>query len=169
MIIGHGDIASVLLDRPDRLYFASGVSNSAETRAAEFQREKSLLLKQDRAAHLIYFSSLCVFYSNTPYAFHKLDMERIIKHEFPRHCIVRLGNITWGRNPHTLLNHLRDAFVNVQPVELRDVYRYIISLDEFRHWLELIPPWTCEMNMPGRRLLVKDIYQEYVVDALKYA
>jgi hypothetical protein len=31
MIIGHGDIASVILDRIDRLYFASGVSNSAET------------------------------------------------------------------------------------------------------------------------------------------
>ena len=62
MIIGRGDIASTIadvpnLDRPDRIYFASGVSNSQETRESEYKREVQLLAKQDPTKHLIYFSS----------------------------------------------------------------------------------------------------------------
>lgn len=47
MILGNGDIASALrpVDRPDRLFFASGVSNSSETRLSEFNRERDLLLR----------------------------------------------------------------------------------------------------------------------------
>ena len=48
MIIGHGDIASALSNRKDRLYFASGVSNSSEIRESEYRREINLLLKQNR-------------------------------------------------------------------------------------------------------------------------
>lgn len=46
MIIGNGDVASVLQDRDDLIYFASGVSNSQETRGSEFRREKDLLFEQ---------------------------------------------------------------------------------------------------------------------------
>jgi hypothetical protein len=41
-IVGNGDIASVLVDYPNRLFFASGVSNSLETREEEYQKEKDL-------------------------------------------------------------------------------------------------------------------------------
>src|ERR1017187_5555025 len=103
MILGHGDIGSVLKDRPDRLYFASGVSNSQETDENEYQRETDLLPKQDKAAHIVYFSSLIVFYGNTRYAQHKRRMEAITKHHFKTYTIVRLGNIDWGKNPHTII------------------------------------------------------------------
>jgi hypothetical protein len=45
MIIGNGLIAKSLknIDSKDHLYFASGVSNSLETRSSEFEREFSLL------------------------------------------------------------------------------------------------------------------------------
>ena len=38
MIIGKGDIASILIDREDVIFFASGVSNSSEIRQSEFER-----------------------------------------------------------------------------------------------------------------------------------
>ncbi len=162
MIIGHGDIAKVLTDRADRCYFAAGVSNSGETLETEYQREIALLRKQDRSAHLVYFSSLCVFYSDTRYAQHKRHMEWLVKDEFKQHCIVRLGNILWGTNPHTLVNHLRLRQGAGLTLDIQDVYRHVIELDEFQYWMSMIPPWPCELNAPGRRLKVGEIVRQYV-------
>lgn len=157
MIVGHGDIAGILKDREDRVYFASGVSNSLETRESEYGRELSLILTQDLNRHLVYFGSLCIFYSDTRYAQHKRLMEDLVKMNFSHHTIVRMGNITWGKNPHTLINYLR----NNKGAEIRDVYRYVVDKDEFLHWIDMIPEWNCEMNITGRRLKVKDIMEEY--------
>ena len=160
MILGHGDIASVLPDREDLLFFASGVSSGLETHASEFEREVSLLSRQPREAHLVYFSSLCVFDSSSLYACHKRRMEGLVSKWFARHTIIRLGNITWGTNPHTLLNHLRSEIsAGRQPV-VQDVYRYLVDRDEFLHWISLIPPWSCEMNVTGRMVKVADIVKE---------
>lgn len=162
MIIGHGDIASILPDREDRLYFASGVSNSGETRETEFKREIKLLLDQDKNAHLVYFSSLSIFYSDTPYANHKKMMEYVVKQHFPNYTIVRLGNITWGKNPHTIINFMRAQKKAGKTLDIRDAYRYVIDKDEFLHWIAMIPDWCCEMNLPGIRLTIKQIVKKYV-------
>ena len=47
MIIGNGIIANSLkqIDSENTLFFASGVSNSLETRTAEFEREFTLVQK----------------------------------------------------------------------------------------------------------------------------
>lgn len=156
MIIGNGDIASVIPD-DRKLWFASGVSNSLETDEKEYQRELELLLSQNKTQHIIYFSSLAVFYSDTRYTRHKRDMEAMIKVNFPRYTIIRLGNITWGDNPHTLINYLRAH----PEAEIKEEYRYIIDKEEFLHWLSLIPDWSCEMNCPGRMIKVKQIKEEY--------
>lgn len=155
MIVGHGDIASVIVDT-GKLFFASGVSNSAETRKEEFDREVRLLMDQDPEEHLVYFSSLSVFYSDTPYANHKRNMEGFVQAR-KSYTIVRLGNITWGTNPRTLLNVLRTKILHKDPYEVQPVYRYVVSQDEFQHWMALIPWWNCEMNIPGERLLVQQI------------
>ena len=55
MIIGRGDIASVLNDREGATFFVSGVSNSNEIRESEFMREIELLDKQDRTKFLFQF------------------------------------------------------------------------------------------------------------------
>jgi len=157
MIIGNGDIASALPDRDDLLFFASGVSNSKETRESEYEREKNLLMKQDFDSHLVYFSSLCVFFSNNRYAKHKLEMEKIVKTYFLQWTIIRLGNIDWGNNPNTLINYLR----NHPEAEIQDVYRYIADKEEFLHWIDLIPKWSCEINIPGKRMKVAEIAKEY--------
>ena len=169
MIIGNGDIAWALreysLDRDDFVFFAAGVSHSGILPETEYLRERNLLLKQERTEHLIYFSSLCVFSPGSRYADHKRVMEELVKDTFPLCTILRLGNITWGTNPTTLINHLRAH----PDAPLQDTYRYICDLDEFQHWIRLIPAWSCEMNIPGRRMLVKDIYQEFVVNARERA
>jgi hypothetical protein len=155
MIVGHGDIASVLKDRDDIIYFASGVSNSNETRWSEFKREFDLVMLQ--SGHLVYFSSLCVFYSDTLYAEHKRKMEKIIKRTFENYTIVRLGNITWGDNPNTIINFLRNKIKNNEPFEVQNTQRYVIGKEEFLHWVDLIPEWSCEMNITGQLLTITEI------------
>ena len=161
MIIGNGDIASVLPKKSRLLFFASGVSNSHEVRESEYRREKNLLLRQNRRVHLVYFSTLAVLYGDNRYVKHKREMEQIIKNEWARHTIMRLGNITWGTNPHTLINYFRQQLAKGKPIKIQDTYRYIIDKDEFLHWVELIPEWSCEMNITGKRMKVADIIDEY--------
>src|SRR3990167_2748401 len=161
-IIGDGDIASVLPDRKDLLFFASGVSNSQETRESEYQREQDLLLKQERGWHIVYFSSLSVFYSKTRYASHKLDIEYLVKKHFDNYTIIRLGNITWGVNPHTIINYFREKVKRGETLDIQDTQRYVIDKDEFLHWINLIPGWNCEMNITGQPLTIKEIINKYV-------
>ncbi|HET7099046.1 MAG TPA: hypothetical protein VFI61_02340 [Patescibacteria group bacterium] len=163
MIIGKGDIASVLKDKKGFIFFASGVSNSAETRETEYKREENLLLEQNKKTHLVYFGSLSAFYNpNTQYSRHKKHMEDLVKENFKHYTIVRLGNITWGKNPHTLINYFRNASKNGEKLKIWDTYRYLVNKKEFLHWIELIPDWNCEMNITGQKLKVKEIIKKYV-------
>lgn len=162
MIIGNGTIASVLKDREDLLFFASGVSDSAERRESEYQREKDLLMAQDKSRHIVYFSTLSIFYADTRYTQHKLEMERLIRAYFQKYTIVRLGNPVWGNNFNHLVPFLREKIRKKEKFEIRDVYRYPLELEEFQHWMSLIPIWNCEINITGRWMKVKDIIKTYV-------
>ena len=163
MIVGYGDIASVLKDRKGTIFFASGVSNSQETRESEYKREEDLLMKQNKNKHIVYFSSLAIFYNpNTRYSHHKKHMEELVKTHFKHYTIVRMGNITWGNNPHTLINHFRNAVKKGEKLEIWDTYRYLVNKKEFLHWIEMIPDWNSEMNITGQRLKVKQIVKKYV-------
>ena len=94
-------------------------------------------------------------------------MEALIKQEFLRYTIMRLGNITWGTNPHTLINYFRQQLKADKPITIQNTYRYIIDKDEFLHWIGLIPDWSCEMNVPGRRMKVSEIVDEYCLIGIK--
>jgi nucleoside-diphosphate-sugar epimerase len=163
-VIGRGDIAAAIVDRPDLTFFAAGVSNSAETRESAYTREFNRLFAQPPSAHLVYFSSLSVFYQTTRYTCHKRMMEDFVRNAFPRHTIIRLGTITWGVNPNLLINHLRLRLERGEPLEIQDVTRYVCDLAEFQHWLGLIPAWPCELNITGRRMTVSEIVEEFVYD-----
>lgn len=160
-ILGNGDIARVLHDRPDRLFFASGVSNSREERESEYQREVDLLLEQDRGMHIVYFSSLSVLYGVGRYLDHKREQEARVKAEFDRYTVVRIGNITWGSNPNTFINALRTKIASGEPFEVYDDYRYIVDAEELNYWVDRAPDWSCEMNIPGRRLKVQEAIDQY--------
>jgi len=163
MIIGHGDVASALVDRGDLLFFASGVSNSRETRESEYKRELDLLDDQfNTNKRIVYFGSLSVFYSETRYTEHKLLMEWNVRRYFPRYTIIRLGNIAWGKNPNTIINALRAKVARGEELDIQDTHRYIVELDEFQHWVSMIPDWNCEMNITGQFLTVQEIVDKYV-------
>ncbi|MAG60142.1 hypothetical protein CMO96_05150 [Candidatus Woesebacteria bacterium] len=164
-VVGSGDIAQVLQEaNKDVLFFASGVSNSSELRESEYRRERDLLLEQDKTKRLVYFSSLSIFYADTRYTRHKEEMEQMVKDNFPDYCIVRIGNIVWGKNPNTLINAMRNQVKAGDPLEIRDTTRYIVDKDEFLHWIGLIPhDFNCEINVPGRRMKVAEVVKEFVL------
>lgn len=159
-IIGNGDIGKLLKENevnPNLTFFASGVSNSQETRRSEFQRELNLLGLQPPTEHIVYFSSIAALFSDSPYFEHKRSMEKVVKWAFPKHTIIRLGNITWGKNPHTLINYLKKH----PKAELRDEWRYICDEEEFLYWINLIPEWSCELTIPGKRMKVREVKEKY--------
>lgn len=162
MIIGGGDIASVLKDRDDLVFFASGVSNSLETRKTQFQREENLLMTIPKNKHVVYFGSLSIFYLNTPYTEHKRKMEALVKSRFQNWTIVRLGNPSWGTNPNTIINYFKNRVKQGLPLEIRDEHRYIVEEEEFLHWIGMIPRWNETMNITGQYLSIKQIVDKYV-------
>ncbi|MFN4915192.1 MAG: hypothetical protein ACK5FT_07715 [Sphingomonadales bacterium] len=98
MIIGNGLIANSLkrIDSENITFFCSGVSNSAETDPAAFQRELSLLKAQNKENLLCYFSTVSIFNPSkqqAPYILHKNNMEMEIRSDFPQHIIIRLPNM----------------------------------------------------------------------------
>jgi len=161
MILGHGTVASALTDREGFLFFASGVSNSLETRESEYEREIKLLLDQDTSLHIVYFSTLSIFYNDNRYTRHKRMMEELIKGRFCFYTIVRLGNPTWGENTHHLIPFFRDKLRKGERIKVQDVYRYPLELKEFQHWMEMIPDWSCEFNITGQMMKVEDIIKKY--------
>jgi hypothetical protein len=134
MIVGKGDIASVLNDREGTIFFASGVSNSNEIRESEFMREMELLNKQDRTKCLFYFSSISVDdvqkVGGNKYLQHKLRMELLVKSNFENYNIIRIGNITWGSNPNTFINYIKNKKSKGESVQIKDEYKYIIDKDQ---------------------------------------
>lgn len=164
MIIGKGDIAGSLteagIDREDITFFASGVSDSKNSTVRCHEREINLIRSQSKKNHFVYFSSLSIYYSESTYALNKLLKETIVKSEFPHYTIVRLGNITWGQNPNTIINYFKLCYKKgIQP-ELQDTHRYLISKEDFIHWLKLIRVGINDiMNLPGETVHVKEIWR----------
>ena len=158
-ITGHGDIAQALAeaDLGDKLFFASGVSNSQETRESEYQREKDLLLAQDRTRHVVYFGSLSIFYADGRYQQHKKEMEQLVRDNFPHYSIIRIGNITWGDNPHTIINFFKEKIQSGEPFEVRDDYRYIVTKQDFLDCVNSLPDTNVEKNLMGERVKVATI------------
>lgn len=170
MIIGNGDIAKILkpIDTNSLIFFASGVSNSKETRGSEFRREKDLLFDFYNTAleeqkRLVYFGSLSIFYNKNEYAQHKKRMEQYVK-MFPNWTIIRIGNITFGTNPHTIINSMRNQLARGENLEIQDTFRYMVDENELLYWISMIPDWNAEMNITGKRMSINEIVEKYVND-----
>ncbi|UFH30865.1 NAD-dependent epimerase/dehydratase family protein [Chryseobacterium sp. C-71] len=115
MIIGNGLIAKALksIDSEGILFFASGVSNSLETRDSEFEREHNLLkntIDDNPEKTFVYFSTCSIYDSsknNSQYVLHKLKMEQIIADSCDQYYILRVSNaVGKGGNPNLLVNYL---------------------------------------------------------------
>lgn len=89
-VIGNGLIAAMVRNvQSDAVLFCSGVSNSSETSAEAFTRERECLKSTGKLD--IYVSSVCAHTSDTPYAAHKRTCEGIAKEKGA--TIVRLPNV----------------------------------------------------------------------------
>jgi hypothetical protein len=165
MIIGTGDIASVIKDKENITFFASGVSDSRCSDMNKFDREVELLKTMPRHRHLVYFGSLSIYYSWTPYVAHKKRMEQLVKDLFDSYTIVRIGNISWGKNPNTLINYLKAH----PEAKIQQVYRHIIDKDEFLYWLDkILIGERNEMNCPGKMVWVPDLVKTIGIPKVEY-
>lgn len=148
MIIGNGLIANLFknTDREDIIFFASGVSNSLETRTEEFLREENLIKNtflENPDKIFIYFSTCSIYDSSktgSDYVLHKLRMEQLIKNSCKKFLILRVSNaVGKGGNPNLLMNYLIRSINNN---EIINVYtkatRNIIDSEDIRNitlWL----------------------------------
>jgi hypothetical protein len=88
-------------------------------------------------------------------------METLVKQNFKNYCIFRLGSVTWGDNPNTIVNFLKTKILNNEPFEIQDTYRYINDKDDLKHWISMIPlSGNHEMNVTGRSIKVLELVNE---------
>jgi len=127
MIIGNGILAKAFVpyDNQNIIFFASGVSNSLETRSSEFMREIDLLrltVEQNPDKKLVYFSTCSIYDSSkteSQYVLHKLNVERIIAEICPRYSIFRIGNaVGKGGNNNTLINYLKNSIEDDKMIQI---------------------------------------------------
>ncbi|MBW6482217.1 MAG: hypothetical protein K0B10_04065 [Vicingaceae bacterium] len=139
MLVGRGLIASAFNHYSDDskvVVFASGVSNSGESNAAEFEREFKLLQQYVSSnSKLIYFSTCSVMdesLKESAYIRHKLSVEKYISENFYSFIIFRLPIVVGNNvNPFTLTNFLFNKIKNSEKFTLFDkAHRYLIDIDD---------------------------------------
>lgn len=162
MIIGRGTIASIIQDRDGFTFFACGESNRFPLTMERKMNEYGRLLECNKETMLVYISGLNIYYPEDQrrdeYTEHKLVMEKAVRQYFPDHCIFRLGSVTWGDNPNTLVNYIRNQIAQNGDCEARPVYRYLNSKEELVHWFGLIPRHgQHEMNITGQLTWMPDL------------
>lgn len=145
MIIGNGIIANAVksYDTENMVFFASGVSNSLETRSSEFEREFSLLkttIEKNKEKKLIYFSTLSIHdqsKQNSPYVLHKKAIEEYINTFSDHFLILRIGNIVGkGGNPNTLFNFLSSQIHNNNEFTLHlKARRLLLDIEDISKFL----------------------------------
>ena len=136
MIIGNGLIAKSLQDTSGVVYFASGVSNSQETRESEFERERNLL-KIYTDNPIVYFSTTPK--NNSPYMLHKQNMERLVM-ESNGWTILRVQYICGsGGNPSNMLNYLKHQIRQGNELNLYDCERTLLDVDDLALMVGFMP------------------------------
>lgn len=143
MIIGNGLIAKLFKnhDRENIIFFASGVSNSLETRAEEFLREENLIkntIAENKEKIFVYFSTCSIYDSSktgSDYVLHKLKMEQLIKKMCPEFLILRVSNAVGdGGNPNLLINYIIRAVNNNETINVHTkATRNLIDVDDIKN------------------------------------
>jgi len=162
MIVGRGDIASILNDREGVIFFVSGVSNSLEKRESEYEREYKLLSEQDKTKCIFYISSITIDnkekFEMSRYLQHKKQMEDYIKSSFKNYNIIRIGNIIWGSNPNTFLNYIKNKVKNNESFFISDEYKFMISEKQLLSLTDNLPINSQnQISVFGQMVKVKDL------------
>jgi len=141
MVIGNGLVARSFQHYKGSahiLIFASGVSNSKTSTAADFKREQDLLtdtLQAHPDKTIVYFSTTSIDDPDlqaTSYVKHKLHMETIIAAKAISWHIFRVPNLAGASsNPNTVLNFFFYHIMRQQPFELwKNSERNIIDVED---------------------------------------
>ncbi|MCC2625495.1 MAG: hypothetical protein K0R14_1368 [Burkholderiales bacterium] len=140
MIIGNGMLAKRFEEYSgldNIIIFASGVSDSRETKAESFGREKKLLLEtlsNYPERDFVYFSTCSIFdpeAADTPYVKHKLAMEQLIASMTKSYYIFRVSQIIGKADNTTLINYIINMIRNHKPFKVwRRANRNLIGLDD---------------------------------------
>jgi uncharacterized protein YbjT (DUF2867 family) len=165
VVVGDGMMArafSAFAADAGVIIFASGVSDSTETRDSAFARER-VLLQRTRARHpdalLVYFGTCSVNDADrrdTPYVRHKLEMESLLKAAPGPWMVLRLPlAIGPGHRGNTLANYMHARIVRGEAFEVwAGSTRYPIDVeDAFRIAARLISDrsmWRKTINIALR-------------------
>lgn len=172
MVIGNGLMAKAFKSyhlNNDIVIFASGVSNSTETNANEFEREFNLLkstISNYPNSTLVYFSTCSIedqSVKGSLYVTHKLAMEHFIATNIERYIVFRVTNVV-GKigNAKTLINYLVCAIKNNEVISLwQNAERNIIDIDDVKFIVDYVLQNSFKneiINVAFRKsFLVKDI------------
>ena len=114
MVIGNGMVATRFESyqtNPEFVIFGSGVSNSKNTDAADYDRETDLLKKiinTHQEKTIVYFSTCSIYdpgQKDNLYCVHKLKTEAYIQKKANRYYIFRVSNLVGqSANQHTIPN-----------------------------------------------------------------
>ncbi len=141
MLVGNGMIARrfrAYAERNDVVLFASGVSNSKETRPEPYARERRLVddtLRQSSGCLFVYFSTASIAdptEQGSPYVMHKTAIEETIKEKASAYLIIRASNVVGGPgNPHTILNFFVDRIRRQESFSIwQHAVRNVIDIDD---------------------------------------
>jgi nucleoside-diphosphate-sugar epimerase len=172
MIIGNGLMAKAFSDykyNKSILIFASGVSNSLETRDSEFEREFELLkntIQKYPRCKLVYFSTISIedpSVKKRPYIQHKINIENYIIKNVKSYLICRVSNVVGkGGNEHTIMNYLVDGIKSNNQINVwNKAERNIIDIDDVKFIVDSLLGSHCInklVNVAAREtILVTDI------------
>ena len=176
MIIGKGLIASQFyeVDQEDIIFFASGVSNSSETRKEEFYREQNLIeetILKNSDKLFIYFSTCSIYDSskyNSPYVLHKLHMEEVIKESAPKYLILRISNaVGKGGNPNLLINYLYRQIINESELVIhQNATRNLIDVEDVKN-ITLSYLKNNDFNKIVNVAYIENFYIQEIVEAFE--
>lgn len=147
MILGNGLMATTFSsysEQTDVMIFASGVSNSSETRVDTFNKEMLLLnniCKNLDNQLLIYFSTSSIAdfeLIGSPYVIHKLEMEKFISKWCNNYMIFRLPQIVGKtKNPHTIVNFIYNHLMEGKQFNIwRNACRNLIDVTDVYHIID---------------------------------
>ncbi len=141
MVIGNGLVAKAFAEfesNDDVVVFASGVSNSSETRKEAFAREIDLLdtcINRYGDKKWIYCSTCSITdpsLKNSKYVAHKLEIEKTIQSCLNDYVIFRASNIIGeSANPNVVLNYLVNCISQGKKFQLwKYASRNFIDIDD---------------------------------------
>jgi nucleoside-diphosphate-sugar epimerase len=151
-IIGNGLLANSFRKNEvneNLIIFASGVSNSNETRESEFYREQEKILtctQYPEINKLVYFSTTSIDKKEpSQYTKHKQKMEDLVCDNFKNYTIYRLPQVVGIVNNTTLVSHFINKIINSELITIQknvtrnlidvdDVSRIVIQLNDEKYW-----------------------------------